>query len=442
MSETTPITPERRLPAAVETVHRPDQPNRRRMFNELWIVLATILTVVGIALRQASLLIAPLLFLAIYGVAYLWRRSTYRGVSYRRHFSPQRAFAGETIELTVELENRKALPLSWLCLTDVLPEGVTLLDDGKGSTDEITPNALYDVFALRWYERLRQRYRIQCDQRGYYRFGPAHFISGDVFGISKIEGQALRPDWLIVYPRVYPVEELGLPSKDPFGDLKAREVIFEDPLRIVGVREHQPGDGFRRVHWKASARHQHLLSKVYEPATSHKLAIFLNVSTFEQPWRGTIPELLERLISVTASLANFGIEHRYAVGVIANSSVPNSSHHIKVPPGRSPQQMTRILEALAAVTPIAPASIERLLMEESPKLSRGATLVLVTAVLTDGLSATLLHLARAGRQIVLIVLGDAPPNPVLERHAIVYRVAPDRLAFQRQTAATEEEGAL
>jgi uncharacterized protein (DUF58 family) len=130
------------------------------------------------------------------------------------------------------------------------------------------------------------------------------------------------------------------------------------------------------------------------------------------------------------------------VGVIANSSVPNSSHHIKVPPGRSPQQMTHILEALAAVTPIAPASIERLLMEESPKLSRGATLVLVTAVLTDTLSATLLHLARAGRQIVLILLGDAPPNPVLEEKVIFYRVAPDRLAFRRQTAVDEEEGVL
>jgi uncharacterized protein (DUF58 family) len=408
------------------------------MFNELWIVLATILTVVGIALRQSSLLIAPLLFLAIYGVAYLWRRSTYRGVSYRRHFLPQRAFAGETVELIIELENRKLLPLSWLCLTDALPDGVTLLNNDKGLTDEVTPNALYDVFALRWFERLRQRYQIQCDRRGYYRFGPAHFVSGDVFGISKIEGQASRPDWLIVYPRVYPMETLGLPSKDPFGDLKAREAIFEDPLRIVGVREHQPGDGFRRVHWKASARHQHLLSKVYEPATSHKLAIFLNVSTFEQPWRGTIPELLERLVSVTASLANFGIERRYGVGVIANSSVPNSSHHIKVPPGRSPQQMTRILEALAAVTPIAPASIERLLMEESPKLSRGATLVLVTAVLTDTLSATLLHLARAGRQIVLVLLGETPPNPVLEEKVLFYRVAPDRLAFQRQTAAVEK----
>jgi uncharacterized repeat protein (TIGR01451 family) len=413
------------LSGTVEPVYRLDQTDRRSMFRELWIVVAVLLTLVGIALRQTSLLLAPLLFLAIHGVAQLWRRNTFRGVFYRRRFTPQRTFAGETVELTIELENRKLLPLSWVRVTDVLPDGITL-ENTHDAAPTIAPSALYDVFALRWFERLRRRYRVRCHRRGYFRFGPARLISGDVFGLTKMEAQAVRPDWLIVYPRVYPIEDLGLPSKDPLGDLKARQVIFEDPLRIVGVREHQPGDSFRRVHWKASARHQELRSKVYEPATSHKLALFLNVATFEQPWRGTISEVLEQLISITASLANHAIERRYAVGVIANSSVPNSSHHIKVPPGRSPQQMTRILEALAAVTPIAPASIERLLIEECPKLSRGATLVLVTSVLYDALSSTLLHLTRAGRRIVLITLGDLPPNPLLEQHLRIYRLAMDR----------------
>jgi uncharacterized repeat protein (TIGR01451 family) len=410
------------------------------MYNELWALFAFILAVLGVAFRQVALAIAPLLFLVVYGIGRLWERNAFRGVIYRRSFSPRRAFVDETIEFTLELDNRKLLPLSWLCVSDTLPEGLSFADETDTVKDTLNSTALYEVFALRWYERLRKRYRILCHRRGYYRFGAAHFVSGDVFGFFKVEARHILPDWLIVYPRVYPIESFGLPSNDPFGDFKSPQVLFEDPLRTIGVRDYQPGDGFRRVHWKATARRQRLQSRVYEPATSHKLVLFLNIATFAQPWRGTIPDVLERLISITASLANYAIEHRYSVGVLANSSVPNSSHHIKVPPGRSPQQITRILEALAAVTPVAPTSIENLLTEESPKLARGATLVVVTAVVTDPLAATLLHLSRAGRKIVLITLADALPSRLLYQHVLAYHLPADRLAFVGM-APPEPEGA-
>jgi uncharacterized protein (DUF58 family) len=264
-----------------------------------------------------------------------------------------------------------------------------------------------------------------------------HFSSGDVFGLFQVEARNAYPDWLIVYPAVHPLPALGLPSVDPFGDHKSRQRLFEDPLRTIGVRDYEPGDGFRRVHWKATARRQRLQSRVYEPATSHQLMLFLNVATFAQAWHGTVPEVLERLIGVTASLASYGVEHRYAVGVMANSSVPNSSHYIKVPPGRSPHQLTHILEALAAVTPIAPLPVERLLMDESPNLSRGATIVLVTAIVTDSIAATLLHLSQAGRHVVLITLADELPMPLLYQHALVYHLPAGELDFRRMTPPVE-----
>ena len=51
-----------------------------------------------------------------------------------------------------------------------------------------------------------------------------------------------------------PVERLGIPARQPFGDFKAVQQLATDPLRLRGVREYAQGDNPRFVHWKATAR--------------------------------------------------------------------------------------------------------------------------------------------------------------------------------------------
>ena len=70
-----------------------------------------------------------------------------------------------------------------------------------------------------------------------------------------------------------------------------------------------------------------------------------------------------------------------------------------------------MLEVLAGVTPFVTASIERLLRDESPNLPWGATLVVVTAVVTDELRATLTSLREAGRRLVLVAVDYEFPQP-------------------------------
>jgi uncharacterized protein (DUF58 family) len=246
--------------------------------------------------------------------------------------------------------------------------------------------------------------------------------SGDIFGLFRDEYSFPALNWLIVYPRILPIEELGLPPKDPFGEVKAWQRIYEDPSRTIGVRDHHPDDGFRRVHWKATARKQKLQVKVYEPTTSFTLVTFVNVATFDKYWYGTIPELLERCITVAASICHFATERRYVVGLIANGCIPRSDQPIKVLPGRSPQQLTRILEALAAVTPIAMQDISDLLSRESPRLPWGATLAVVTANVNDELCSTLLRLHAAGRRLVLISLSQDSPDPAVSELILTYHL--------------------
>ena len=123
---------------------------------------------------------------------------------------------------------------------------------------------------------------------------------------------------------------------------------------------------------------------------------------------GTIPELLERAVSVAASIANYATEKRIQVGLLANGCWPQSDQPLKVLPSRSPDQLTRILEALAAVSALPTISIEDLLNRESARLPWGATLVVVTALVTEELLLVMSRLQSAGRRVVLVRLDDQP----------------------------------
>ncbi len=122
---------------------------------------------------------------------------------------------------------------------------------------------------------------------------------------------------------------------------------------------------------------------------------------------------MERAISVAGSLAALCAEMRLPVGLIANGYLPESDQPLRLLPGRSPNQLLRILELLAAVTPFASRPIEEILLREAPRLPWGATLLVVTAIAHDELLATLQDLASAGRKLALFTLAAKPPAQYL-----------------------------
>lgn len=382
-------------------------------FSDAWIVLAIIITVAGLILRSAYLTAAAATMLAVVIVAWGWNRVALRGVRYARVLSETRAFQGEEITLRLEVHNGKLLPLTWLTVRDVFPSGLPI--DGK----ELPPNPATNLadFASFWMpganQQVARTFRISCTQRGLYRFGPARVQTGDPFGFFE-NAAALAPEQrLIVYPRLYPVADLRLPARNPFGARRSPEPLHDDPLRSAGVRDWTPEDGLRRIHWPATARAQALQSRVYEPSEEAQLLIFLNVATMERHWQGVLPELHERAVSVAGSVAALAVEQRLPVGLIVNGAMPGSDQGLRLLPGRSPNQLLHVLELLAAVTPFATAPIEELLLREAPRAPWGATLVVVSAIAHDDLLAALLDLAAVGRKVLLFTLARKPPTRLL-----------------------------
>lgn len=222
------------------------------MLGGYWLFITFLLFIASLVFHQVPLLLISLLFLLSGGVARLWNRYCLSRVEYRRKLSASRVFFGEEVQLEVEVTNRKPLPLPWIQIDDEVPEEVTLLKGRTSLSSKITRLFLNNLLTLGWYHKVKRRYPMRCLQRGYFAFGPARLRSGDLFGFFRQEMEIPQVDYLMVYPRIVPLEKLGLPSKQPLGEILTKSYIFQDPTLTLGVREYNAGDSLNRIHWKST----------------------------------------------------------------------------------------------------------------------------------------------------------------------------------------------
>lgn len=386
----------------------------RRQTIQGLIVLAALALVTG----QGLLALICILLLTTAWISRQWDRWSLLRLTYQRELSQPRAFPDDEVELVIRISNRKPLPLVALVVRDIVPANLVIAGHDR-RLDTEGRQVINRITSLRWYESVVWRYRLRCTARGAYRLGPVQLEGGDPFGFYRSAIDLPARTSLVVYPRLLPLESLGLPPRNPLGELRARQLI-RDPLRTVGVRDYHPEDPLKDVHWSATARTGTLQTRIYEPSTSRELAIFLDLDSFEFYWQGIDEEQIERLISAAATLAKAGLEEGYAVGLYVNGAPAEFERFVRLPPGRSPAQLERIMETLARLTPYSVTPMARLLRTTTGDLPWGAALLLLSAIAPEGTRAALLRQRESGRSVAWLYLGDdAPPvvPGVLVKHA-------------------------
>jgi uncharacterized protein (DUF58 family) len=373
--------------------------------SRFWWIVAGLVALVGVIQVNKLLLLMSLLLALIGGASHLWSRYCLTHVSYRRRIIPKRIFYGEEAHLLLETVNAKPLPLAWMRTSDGFPADVELLTGTLNRTLNPHRRLLVNTLSLRWYEQVTRRYRLRGVKRGAWVFGPAQIVSGDIFGLSVKRDVVEETDVLVVYPKTVPIHALGLPTLHPFGDFRTPHRLIQDPIRLTGAREYVPGDSFRHIHWKATAHRHVLQTKTFDPSASRPLAVFLNIRTSQQV--AVDRDLLELAITTAASIAHWGWEQDYPVGLYVNSILQPSRERIRIPPVTRPDRLNWILEALARVEVLGPWSMATILQVEATALPYGTAIVLISAILDDRLKRTLVDLRKREHGVTLITLGDA-----------------------------------
>lgn len=388
--------------------------------------------------------VAALVLLGMVAGASLWLYAAYAAVAMiagnhilarawstnavaHRRTGPLEVEVGATVPIEVVVENRGSVPIAWLLVEDLLPRGALQYDPPALGVE----GSRLRLMLLRPGQKQPVGYRVKCNRRGYYQIGPTVLETGDLMGLSRRYRVGAEPQYLLVMPRVVPLAGYDVASRRPIGEIRIRNMLMDDPTRLRGIRQWQPGDPLRQVHWAATARTGTLHSKVYEPTTVAGATVVLDLHRDTNPARHE-PMRSELAITLAASLAGAMYEMGQPIGLATNGrdaadriktegwaadfrtrSAARASlamrqadarlRPVLVSADRGPVHQREIQRTLARLELTDALPIGQALIEAEPRLARDTTLIIVLQQAEPATTAAITSMARRGWSVAIVV---------------------------------------
>lgn len=160
-----------------------------------------------------------------------------------------------------------------------------------------------DVPPIRPQTDLDLDYEVRASRRGVHPVGPVLEERSDPFGLVVRSIEHAVYDEVTVHPVVHPVR-IATRSEQERQQAQLLPRISDDPLgEFRTLREYQPGDDPRTVHWTSSARSGTLLVRDFQPLRRARRAVLLETLTSTYT-----DETFEEAVDVAASIGVDALE--------------------------------------------------------------------------------------------------------------------------------------
>ena len=320
------------------------------------------------------------LVLAVAGAA-AWVRILRRPMELRRALVSGRHLAGDDVPMRLELDVEGTLPPA----TIVARERIAGLGE-------------HEAVLRRTPGGLAGGYRLERVPRGRYAIESSSIVIEDPFGLERADVELSRAEALLVYPRLVDVDRLfsDAGGQTPGGRrlLMRRTAGFE----LHSVREYEPGESLRRVHWPSTARRGELMVKELEDSPRDESAVFLDADGGVVVGEGP-DSTFELQVRLAGSIVRAHARRGRRTSLVVSSRV-RTYQRVHSFDG----DWERALEVLAVVRPDGHLPAAAFLDDESGPAARALELTVVTAVLNPRLVDRLLQrtLAHHGASVVFV----------------------------------------
>lgn len=392
-----------------------------------WLAAAISLIVVAWLFQMSLLSYAMYCLLAILLTSHFVTKSWVDGLRAKRICDRLEANVGQEVLVSITIGNKGRLPIAWVILEDVLP---------RGSLFGRPPRLGVRGERVRFTSILAQGtktlfYQLQCNRRGFYQIGPLTAETGDFFGLQKRYRVLASPQFLLVLPKIVPLEAYEVSSKRPLGELRMQHRLYEDPTRIAGVREYVAGDPINRVHWKATARTGMLHCKTYEPSSIAGATLIVDFHKDSHPAKDE-PLRSELAITTAASIAHALYLTGDQVGLVSNGNDAAERERFEdwkrewsnrdstlaiaqmsekrdrltpiiVPTRRGEETYDALIKTLARIELSEGMSFPRLIIETQQRIPRNATVIAILSRVSPEHAVALLGLRRQGYAVSAIL---------------------------------------
>jgi len=318
-------------------------------------------------------------------LSYSWAVTLRNSLTLSREMRFGWSQVGDHLQERFNLDNKGWAPAVWLYLED----HSDLAGYSGSRVTRIGGNA-----HRQWFER------GICERRGLYTIGPTNLYTGDPLGIFEVKIEYPATTNMMVMPPIVSLPEIQIAPGGKIGEGINITNSWDHTVTASGVREYQPGDSLRYIHWPTSARSDKLFVRTFDSTPTSDQWIFMDMNFRIHAGEGENASE-EHGIILAASLMNWSLENGRAVGFGANGK--NLSWHR---PKLDETQKWTILRALALLEKGADP-LSRLLEVARHTIRFRSSLIIITADLSGNWLNPVLLMRKKGI-IPTILLLNAP----------------------------------
>lgn len=322
----------------------------------------------ALALGSRPLAVAGVGLLLVVAGALAWTGLARAPISATVSVEPRRAVEGERVRLRVEARREARVPVGAVAFRATLGRLGDVECDLRGGR---VASATLDLGRL---------------PRGRFELADARVELGDPFGLTAASVPVTAGAGILVRPRLVALAALfsdhGRLGRDGRRLLRRRPVGFD----VHSVRQHEPGESLRRVHWPSTAKRGRLMVKELHDAPRDTVAVLLDCDPAGVA--GEAPSSFDVAVRAAGSLMRALVTRGRRAVLATTSREPE-----RVPVRALDRDLDTALDVLAAVQPDAPVGLARSLRHGRSTALTAGELVVVTATLAADAADELLRAA-------------------------------------------------
>jgi uncharacterized protein (DUF58 family) len=319
-------------------------------------------------------------------VSFIWLRLLAGSVGGSRRLRFGWVAVGDRLSEQFQLVNNGPLPAFWVEVVD----HSNVPGYAAGIVQSVGPGQ-----TTQW------RKSAVCQQRGQYRLGPWHLRLSDPFGIFTVELPMSAGDEIIIHPPTDALLPVPLPVGRSSGRARSRLRDFQATVNASAVREYQPGDPLRWIHWPTSARRDEFMVRQFDLDAAGDIWLLLDMQRDVQVGSGA-DGTEEQAVLTAAALAAQGLQRNRGVGLAGYGQVPRL-----LPPGHGQGQQWSLLRQLALIRADGDTPLRRALADLQTVVRRGAVVTVITPSASADWLPSLLALSERGIRCHPILLERA-----------------------------------
>lgn len=332
---------------------------------------------------QVTLILAAL-------VINIWAALTF---AYTQDLSAEQTVRGQPVQLKLNIVNEKPFPFPLM--------RIQIAGADPQVKQELNFNLPADA-------SLSFDLELNCPHRGEYKIGMTVIDFIDIFGLFRMPFDMRRLPYyrekrLLVLPRVTPLP--GISLKAGLQAASSRLGAVDDQQEpFATVRDYRPGDAAKLIHWKASLRQRHLLTRQFDTSGDPQILLLLDRKVSDSPSSLNL-QTIDSSCEAAASLIRTLLMRGWPVRIISVGDALDEQQ------GSSLRDFHRLHHWLAQVSFNGKLPFHQLLASEMTKSQNSQTILAITHEASAELLAVLAAAPHHRTQVGCLFTGPAANDP-------------------------------